>query len=284
MRSNLHQVHRRFSYTMLALVVVFLAGGGCLGPLQGTMALREAQDTFNQASRETNEQYETALQAGYRPEQVPPESPKEKYQRVIDLIDHGVLPHLERDDLRISAYAVKAYACWQIGRDKEAKAVAEEGLDRYARAGLTTNRRDYGMLLILPGLVDYSEAYRAYEDRLKTYQDSYLPLAEARQLTEAMAAALRKIDDINARMPVSEPIVIYANSQQLRIIRNILDVWEKIREPEVRAAAGCEWSCRGEKLWMSRFPGGEFVGKKAVSRQWQEIEPMKKPPCACPPS
>ena len=59
--------------------------------------------------------------------------------------------------------------------------------DLYERAGLQTNRRDYGMLLILRGLVKHSQAYERYqEERAK----GFLKIETAERLDQAMAEAL----------------------------------------------------------------------------------------------
>ena len=53
----------------------------------------------------------------------------------------------------------------------------------------------------------------------------FLTIETAEGLSQAMAEALDNIDEINARLGKDEPVVIYANRQQLLIIDNILHVW-----------------------------------------------------------
>ncbi|MFP3871110.1 MAG: hypothetical protein ACLFVT_09565 [Syntrophobacteria bacterium] len=279
-RQNSTQVFPRI---FLFILVLAFAMAGCLGPVQGTIALRQAQDVFNAASAETIEQYERDLREETAGAAVPPESPHEKYQRVIEIIDNRVLDTVNRNDLKVNAYSLKAFSCWQLGEGTKAKTTAEKGLDLYKRSGLTTNRRDYGMLLILGGLVDYTEAYRIYEEKVLELSASYFSVADARELAGAMAAALEKIDEINLQMNRGEPIVVYANYQQLRIIRNILDVWEKVRTPEERLDAYCTWFCRAEKIWTTKFPEEPYAGETDVRALRQEIEVYKGDDCICPP-
>jgi hypothetical protein len=281
MRIHFNGTRRRLQLMVILLVITLWFQAGCLGPLQGTISLREAQDKFNQASRETLQQYKTEFESTVADKPIPPESPREKYQQVIHIVDSRVLPKVDRDDLKVTAYTLKAFAYWQIGKGEEAKITAEEGLDLYLRSGLATNRRDYGMLLILPGLVDYSEAYQNYQVKLKGWS-SYGSAEEARQITGAMEDALKKINTINSKMEASEPIAIYANYQQLKIIRNILDVWEKVQEADPKTAAACDWSCKGEKVLNTKFPKEDFPEKDTVMALGKQNNAFKQPACACP--
>jgi hypothetical protein len=246
------------------------------------MALREAQATFNEASRETMEQYKTQLRNATVETTLPPESPEEKYQRVVYIIDKRVLEKVKRDDLEVTAYALKAFALWRLDEGNQAKIAAVEGLDLYKRTGLTTNRRDYGMLLILGGLVDYTEVYNTYQAKIAEFSASYIPKPDAEEITRSMAAALKKIDVINSKMNRAEPIVVYANYQELRIIRNILDVWEKVRSREDKLGPYCSWFCRGDTICKENFPDKDYPGKDDVKKLRQEIEVFKKEGCTCP--
>ena len=196
---------------------------------------------------------------------VPPESAQEKYARVVQLVNEEVLNALDRDDLRVNAWALLAFSEWQLKHYGKANIAAETGKDLYERAGLQTNRRDYGMLIILRGLVKHSQAYDSYQaERAK----GFLDMATAERLSQAMAEALDNIDEINAKLGKDEPVVIYANRQQLLIIDNILHVWVDTQQAdtpqqEMVRQHRCEWSAKGMRLWKERFPE-EYAIKNEV--------------------
>ena len=199
---------RTYRLLFWIVVTVLLASTGCLGPVRGTIALRDAQDLFNEASLETIEQYKKVVKE-QDIEALPPVSPHEKYQQVVEIIAGRVLPDISREDLKVNAHAIAAYAHWRLGNFKEAKNTAEAGLDLYKRSKMVTNRRDYGMLLILGGLVKHSEAYRDFQ--AKKNQAAFLTQDTAEDITKSMQEALNKIDKINQVMNKDEPITVYAN-------------------------------------------------------------------------
>jgi hypothetical protein len=273
---NINRTHR----LLFGIVVtVLLASSGCLGPVRGTIALRDAQDLFNEASLETIEQYKKVVK-DQNVEALPPVSPHEKYQQVVEIIEGRVLPDVSRKDLKVNAYAIAAYAHWRLGNFKEAKITAEAGVHLCKSSGLATNRRDYGMLLILGGLVDYTEAFREYQT--KKDQVAFLTPAEAKGITESMQKALNKIDKINREMDRNEPIVIYANQQQLRIIKNILHVWGSLKRKIEREKEICFWSARAFDIIQTKLPIEDYPAKPHVDKLQQDIEKLKKlyEPCS----
>jgi hypothetical protein len=271
--SRLRQdLNRTFLLLSWFILVVLFTSAGCMGPIKGTIALRDAQNLFNEASIETLKQYKNSVQSQDL-EGLPPASPREKYQRVVEIIEGQVLGSVSRDDLKVNAQALAAFAHWRLGNFKQAKNTAEAGLDLYRRSGLVTNRRDYGMLLILRGLVTHSEAYRDYQ--AKRDEVAFLSPADAAHFTRSIQEALTKIDEINQEMDKNEPIVIYANQQQLRIIKNILDVWGSVRLKEDRKQEICDWSSRAETIYKTRFPDEDYPAKPHVDRLHQEIEELK---------
>jgi hypothetical protein len=282
MRVQLNGTRWRPTLMVFLLAIILCVQAGCFGPLRGTIALREAQVEFLLASRETLKQYKTEWQSTGIENLIPPESPQDKYEQVIHTVDTRVLPNVDRDEFKVAAYTLKSYALWKSGKGKDAKITAEEGVDLYQRSGLTAYRRNYGMLLILPGLVDYSEAYRMYQSKLKEQSRSDISAEEAHQITGAMDAALKEIDTINSKIEVKEPIAIFANFLQLRIIRNILDVWGKVPASDVKAAAACDWWCKGETILKTKFPKEHFLEKDIVVELVGEINSFKQPGCACP--
>ena len=262
---------------LLSLVLAFACSGAtCIRPVQGTLALREAQDVFNEAALLTNKRYAEPF-AAQSTDVVPPESAQEKYARVVQLVNEEVLNALERDDLRVNAWALLAFSEWQLKHYAQANIAAETGKDLYERAGLQTNRRDYGMLLILRGFVKHSQAYESYqEERAK----GFLKIEMAERLSQAMADALDNIDEINAKLGKDEPIVIYANRQQLLIIENIMLVWADAQQAdmlqqEMVRKHRCEWSAKGLRLWQDRFPK-EYAIKNEVDQLGGRIKQVSE--------
>jgi hypothetical protein len=121
---------------LLRLMLAFACSGAtCMGPMQGTLALREAQDVFNEAALLTSKRYSEPF-AVKSTDVVPPESAQEKYARVVQLVYEGVLNALDRDDLRVNAWALLAFSEWQLKHYAKADIAAETGKDLYERAGL----------------------------------------------------------------------------------------------------------------------------------------------------
>lgn len=272
--SCLRQIsHHTFRLLSWLILFALLTPAGCLGPIKGTIALRDAQDLFNEASMEADAQYKNTVQ-GQDVEALPPPSPDEKYQKVVEIIEGEVLGNVTRDDLKVNAYAIAAFAHWRLGNYVKAKNTAEAGLDLYKRSGLVTNRRDYGMLLILGGLVKHSEAYREY--KAKKAQVAFLSPADAEHFAQSMKEAIDKIDRINLEIDKDEPIAVYANQQQLRIIKNILDVWENVQRKEDGKEAICDWSDKAHTIWETKFPAGDYPAKTHVDDLNQTIRNLRE--------
>lgn len=269
LRQTSHHTFRLLSWLIL---VALLIAAGCLGPIKGTIALRDAQDLFNEASMEAYAQYENTVQ-GQDVEALPPASPREKYQKVVETIEGQVLGNVTRDDLKVNAHAIAAFAYWRMGNYAKAKNTAEAGFDLYKRSGLVTNRRDYGMLLILGGLVKHSEAYRDYQ--AKKAQVAFLSPADAENVTQSMKEAIDKIDKINLEIDKNKPIAVYANQQQLRIIKNILHVWESVQRPEDGKEAICDWCNKANTIWETKFPEGDYPAKTHVEDLNQAIQELR---------
>ena len=256
----------------LCLLVLPCVGTTCLGPVQGTLALREAQDTFNQAALLTNQRYAEPF-AAKSADMVPPESPQDKYARVVQMVNEDVLNAVDRNDLRVNALALLAFSEWQLKHYDKANVAAETGKDLYERAGLQTNRRDYGMLLILRGLVKHSQSYERYQKSKK--ENPFLEPQEAQSITESMGEAIKNIDEINTKLDKDEPVVIYANRQQLLIIKNMLDVWGATKSPENFKQPMCLWATRGTRLGSENLPQ-EYAIKGDVTQVQNEINKVSK--------
>ena len=102
----------------------------------------------------------------------------------------------------------------------------------------------------------------------------------AERLSQAMADALDNIDEINAKLGKDEPIVIYANRQQLLIIENIMLVWadaqqaDMLQQEMVRKHRR-EWSAKGLRLWQDRFPK-EYAIKNEVDQLGGRIKQVSE--------
>jgi hypothetical protein len=253
---------------LLSLLLAFACGGAtCTGPVQGTIALREAQDVFNEASLLTDKRYAEPF-ATKSTDVVPPESSQEKYARVVQIVNEQVLDAVDRHDLKVNALALLAFSEWQLKHYDKANVAAETGKDLYERAGLQSNRRDYGMLLILRGLVKHSQAFDRYQELRAT---RFLTPEEAESISTRMAEALTDVDEINMKFRREEPVAIYANRQQLLIVDNILRVWADTRPPERTMQPRCTWTARGSTLWQEKFPN-DYAIKSEVDQLHDEIK------------
>jgi hypothetical protein len=260
------------SLLLLCLLVLPCVGATCLGPVRGTLALRDAQDTFNQAAVLTNQRYAEPFVTNSA-DMVPPESPRDKYARVVQIINEDVLNSVDRNDLKVNALALLAFSEWQLKHYDKANVAAETGKDLYERTGLQTNRRDYGMLIILRGLVKHSQAYERYQKSKK--ENPLLEPQEAQSITELMGEAIKNVDEINAKLDKDEPVVIYANRQQLLIIKNMLDVWSATKSSENFKQPMCLWANLGAKLGSDSFPR-EYAIKDEVTKVQNEISKVGK--------
>lgn len=240
--------------SMLLILAVIQVAAGCRRCLN---ELQKAQDTFNAAYQG---------QAAGAPQQA-------KYQQTVDQVEQKVLPCLTRDDLKVQAYAMDAYAKWSLGKYTEAIADAQKGQDLYERAGKVTNPRDYGMLLIVPGYAIYSQTYDRYQARR---QQGFLSKEEAQKFTQEMAKALQQIDTVNAKLNQNDEIVIRANQEQLRIVRQIMHMWDtdvkdrKEGEPQVRL-----WAAKADDI-ARKFPAGDYPNKTETQSLLKKIDSLKK--------
>jgi len=226
------------------------ACAGCMGPLTGTIALHQAQDSFNDASTVANQRFADAF--AKPSDAVLPETAVDKYRRVVELVNDSVLPKVDRDDLKLNALALLAFSEWQLGVNahdgratehfKNAINAAATGEDRCDAGRVATNRRDCGMFMLTPGLVKHSQAFAQYQEILNV-QHRFPTAAEAAQITGQMRAAVADLDKINATFPADEPIAQYGNLQQLVILDNETHVLLDVR-PTPDHAALC--TCFGD--------------------------------------
>ncbi len=253
---------------VVAVAVAILVLSGCVGHSQ---QLREVQDEFNQAN------------------QIQPQPPgpndltaeqEAAFRNIVEKIEKDQLKSVERDDLKVSAYAIDAFSKWRLKEFIAAKVTAEKGLDIYERAGLKSNQRDYGMLLITGGLADYSQAFRDYLAWLRDHPRDFLPETDAAAFSNRIADAMGKIDTINRPdkgLKPDAPIVIYANQQLLLAITGILDIWGHVREFSDQKDPVCHWTAEAETWVQERFPSvDDYPGKARTDDLAQKISAIRR--------
>jgi hypothetical protein len=257
---------RRIIALRTSLIAVFstaLILSGCIGPAQ---QIKDVQDDFNQVSQ--------SLFKASDPNTLTAEQER-AYRQIIQKIEKEQLKSVKRDDLKVVAYAIDAFSKWRIKDYADAKATAEKGLDIYARANLKSNPREYGMLLITGGLVDYSETFWDYQKWLGNHPNAFLPKNEAAELDDRIGAAIKKIDGVNRPekgLKSDTPIVVYANQQQLRAITTILDIWGQIRNFDDQKDPVCRWTAQANALVQDRFPSAaDYPGKAQTVDLVQKI-------------
>ena len=249
---------RRKRFT--TFIVLWLAGAlsaGCASTI-ATCNLRKAQGLFNDASAQIIHADPTAA---------PPPAALDQYREAVSIVDQKVLPNVSRDDLKVNALAILAFSEWRLGNCEQAVNRAEEGINLHQQARLTTNKRDYGMLLIADGLCMHSKAYQAFKDK----GSALLTVDEAKQITASMDASLAVIDRVNQELAPDDDIVIWANEQQLQIMKNAIDVWGRVANADDRRQPICAWSTRADAFVASRFPA-QFPRKPEVLQLQHTID------------
>jgi hypothetical protein len=250
------QTPRRIMPRLLSVFLILAVIQVSAGCRRCSMELQKAQDMFNAAYQGQ------AAGAASAPQQA-------KYQQVIDQVEQKTLPCLTRDDLKVQAYAMEAYAKFSLGKYTEAIADAQKGQDLYERAGKVTNPRDYGLLLIVPGYAIYSQTYDRYQERRK---QGFLSKEEAQKFTQDMAKALQQIDTVNAKLDKNDEMVILAN----QIVRQIMLMWDtdvkdrKEAEPQVRL-----WAAKADDI-ARKFPAGDYPFKSETQSLLKKIDSLKK--------
>jgi len=265
--------HGRFGLGLLLLTLSV-----CVGCSQVTVAVRlkQAQDLFNQASRLTvlDENYRDYIEeAGAQPSRVDrktipslTEDARAKYQLVLDLLKRDVLTSEElHPELRINAYALKAFAEWRLKQHKNAITTAAEGERLCASLG-DRNPRDCGMLMIAGGLVVNSETLERFEEIQKGRQGGNLTKEEATELVKQFELALDKLGELS--YPPDDPIAIYANQQKLIVLGNILDMWNAYSRSETQRerAEAIERASRICQEFPQDYPSAELTKELARKR------------------
>ena len=254
-------ITRSTALVLLLLATLLTACNGKNTPISSvgtTAALKKAQDLFNEASK-------SVLAAG--PETTPSQAARDQYREVVKIVEADVLPEVMRDDLKVNALAIDAFSNWRIGNFDEAVNRSQEGIDICERAQLASNRRDCAMVRVTGGLVQHEKAFQEF----KSKGSGLLSATDAQAITQSMNGALAKIDRVNDDLAKDEDFAIWANEQQLQIIKNALDVWGKVPNAEDRRQPVCTWSKRGDRLVADRFPES-FPQKQDVQQLLTRID------------
>jgi hypothetical protein len=123
----------------------------------------------------------------------------------------------------------------------------EKGRQLYEATKLATNRRDYGMLLMVGGLSAASQTYQAYMklQASPTKEQAY-------KLTGDLEQALRAIDSGNLYLKRQEPIAVYSNLWQLALVDAAVRIWtglpKEVSQPEI-----CSWLNRTDPV-LAKIP------------------------------
>lgn len=248
--------HRRRFYrglSVLLLLLVLVVGCTTLGPSPqpgpqvttsppptaesspaAIASLKKAQDLFNEAVRAD------------QPTVKVPAAARQKYRQVVDLVEHEVMGQADASG-KVSGYALIGFSQWRLEDYGKAMQAGEQGRHLYESTKLSTNRRDYGMLLMVGGLSAASQTYQTYLNlQVSPTQE------QARKLTGALEQAMRTIDSGNLYLERQEPIAIYANLWQLALVDAAVRIWtglpKEVSQPEV-----CRWLRRAEPV-LAKIP------------------------------
>jgi hypothetical protein len=208
-------------------------------------SLKKAQDLFNEAVKSDQP---TAVNV--------PAASRQKYQQVVDTVEKEVLGRADAS-VNVSAYALLAFSQWRLDNFGKAMEAGEKGRRLFETAKLATNRRDYGMCLIVGGLCTASQAYKDYHS-LQTSPTQEV----AQNLTGRLEQAMRTLDSGNTYLDKQEPIAVYANLWQLALVDSAVRIWTSGLPPEVSQPEVCRWLSRAEPVF-AKFP--------ETGNPWQSI-------------
>jgi hypothetical protein len=230
---------------------------GPLNEVAGADALRKAQNDFNEAAKQL------------KPGETTPAEARAKYQQVVTTIANQVLPNVSRNDLKVTAYALEAFAQWQLHDDVTAINTANQG--KKLCDGTATNPRDCAMLQMVGGLVVASQAYTKYKDAPTLSQD------QVKDFSNRMEAALNEINAVNRFGDRQDLITIYANQWQLMIVREATNFWFTYfrQDATVWKPAVLKWLSRADQI-MKQFPETPYPNQDLTLRLKDEFARLKQ--------
>ena len=199
---------------------------------------------------------------------------RQKYQEAVDLIEKDVLGKLQRDDLKMNAYGILAISQWRLGNYARATEAGSKGRLLYESKNLSTNRREYGMCLIVGGLCVASETYQKFLNlqALATQE-------QRRDFAAHLQQAMQSIDVINTKLDPRDDIVVYANQWQLAIVDEAVRIWtseglaREVFKPEV-----CRWLDRAEPVF-AKFPASPYPQENITLTYENNFERRRRAYC-----
>lgn len=199
------------------------------------ISLKKAQDLFNDAVKSD------------QPTVNVPAASRQKYQQVVDMVEKEVLGQADASG-KVSAYALLAFSQWRLGDYAKAMETGNRGRQLFETEKIASNRRDYGMCLMVGGLCAASQTYKEYEN-LQAPMTKEL----AQNLTGRLEQAMQAINSGNTYLDQREDIVIYTNLWQLALVDSAVRIWTSGLPKEVWQPEVCRWLGRAEPV-LAKIP------------------------------
>ncbi len=265
-----------FYQGLSALLILFLLITGCATvstevgkpvkpptPIrpEAVRSLEKAQNLFNEAVRSDQPTVDV------------PAAALQKYQKVVNQVEKDVLGKVDKP-LKMNAYALLAFSQWRLGNYEKAMKAGDKGSRLYDETQkLSTNRRDYGMCLMVGGLCLASQTYKEYKDR-----QGPTTKALAQKLTGQLEQARRAIDSGSTQMDRREDIAVYANLWQLALVDNAVRIWTTGLTREVWQPEVCRWLDRAKPVF-AKFPDTAYPWQNRTVTYKNKFEQLKKKYC-----
>jgi hypothetical protein len=223
-------------------------------------SLENAQNLFNEAVRSDQPTVDV------------PAVSLQKYQQVVDTVEKEVLGKVKKP-LEVGAYALLAFSQWRRENYAKAMEAGNRGRQLFETEKPDTNRRDYGMCLMVGGLCAASQAYKEYEN-LQAPMTKEL----AQNLTGRLEQAMRAIDSGNAYWDRLDDIAVYANLWQLALVDAAVRIWTSGLPREVSQPEVCRWLGRAEPV-LAKFPDTTYRWQNLTVTYKNKFEQKKKAEC-----
>jgi hypothetical protein len=230
---------------------------GPIAVLSGDSELKKAQDIFNEANK---------LEV---PGQSASDAALAQYRQVVDIVENQVLPKVSRDDLKAQAYALEAFSKWRLNQPTDAIQAADAG--KRLCAGGVKSQRDCAILQMVGGLVVASQEWAKYKDAANMSQE------DVKAFSNHMDAALNEINPINGVLAPSNTLAIFANLEQLLIIREVTGHWVTnfFREPAIWKPEVLKWLSRVDQI-LKKFPETPYPNQDLTLQLKGEFERLRK--------
>lgn len=224
------------------------------------LSLNKAQGIFNEVVRSDQPTVDV------------PAAALQKYQQVVEIVEKEVLGKVEKP-LELNAHALLAFSQWRLGNYVKAMEAGNRGRQVFETEKLPTNRRDYGMCLMVGGLSAASQTYKEYENL-------QAPITKelAQNLTGRLEQAMRAIDSGNVYLDRQEDIVVYANLWQLALVDAAVRIWTSGLPREVSRPEVCRWLGRADPVF-AKFPNAAYRWRNLTDTYKNKFEQKKKTEC-----